>query len=50
MNVKKMTCDELRDVVENFHKGSFCGYLNNAEREFVEACRKELMRRWGIKG
>lgn len=50
MNVKKMTCDELREEAEKLNAEGWLLQANNAEVEFASACAKELMKRWGIKG
>jgi hypothetical protein len=46
MNVKKMTTEELQEQVEMSNE---CSPVNSSQEEFWTACRKELMRRWGIK-
>lgn len=47
VNVKKMTCDELRHAIENLRLGKD---YNETEKAYLKACEKELMKRWGIKG
>lgn len=51
MNVKKMTTEHLRaeiTILEN--EWADRGGLTFAEGDFLNACKKELKRRWGIKG
>ena len=54
MNVKRMGDDELRSAIEGIkerqdEQSAYGREISEAEGDYLEACQKELARRWGIR-